>query len=57
MPVTSHRRKYIAHALEMCLLEWGIKNVFTVTIDNASANDTALTYFKKKLISWGGSIV
>ena len=51
VPVTSHKGEYIAKALENCVLEWGIKNVFTVTIDNASSNDTALGYFKKKLLS------
>ena len=39
------------------MLEWGIKNVFTVTVDNASSNDTAIGYFKKKLLSWGASSV
>ncbi|XP_019194888.1 PREDICTED: zinc finger BED domain-containing protein RICESLEEPER 2-like [Ipomoea nil] len=35
----------------------GIKNVFTVTVDNASSNDIALGFFKNKLLSWGGSSV
>ena len=57
VPVTSHRGEYIAKVLEMCLLEWGIQNIFTVTVDNTSSNDTALIYFKKKLMSWDGSTV
>ncbi|XP_031101991.1 zinc finger BED domain-containing protein RICESLEEPER 3-like [Ipomoea triloba] len=55
--VSSHRGEYISKALEICLLEWGIKNVFTVTVDNASSNDTALEFFKSKLLSWGSSSV
>ncbi|XP_019163062.1 PREDICTED: zinc finger BED domain-containing protein RICESLEEPER 3-like [Ipomoea nil] len=51
------RGEYIAKALESCLLEWGIKNVFTVTVDNASSNDTATVFFKSKLLSWGSSSV
>ena len=57
VPVTSHRGEYIAKSLENCLLEWGVKKVFTVTVDNASSNDTALGFFKKKLMSWGTSAV
>ena len=55
VPVSSHRGEYIAKALETSLVEWGLKNVFTVTLDNASSNDTAMSFFKKKLISWGAS--
>ncbi|XP_019158830.1 PREDICTED: zinc finger BED domain-containing protein RICESLEEPER 2-like [Ipomoea nil] len=57
VPVSSHKGEYIAKALESCLLEWGIKNVFTVTLDNASSNDTAMGFFKSKLLSWGSSSV
>ncbi|XP_019164427.1 PREDICTED: zinc finger BED domain-containing protein RICESLEEPER 2-like [Ipomoea nil] len=57
VPVSSHKGEYIAKALESCLLEWGIKNVFTVTVDNASSNDTAMGFFKSKLLSWGSSSV
>ena len=57
VPVTSHKREYIAKALEHSLLEWGIKNVFTLTVDNTSSNDTTVGYFKKKLLSWGSSSV
>ena len=48
VPVTSHKGEYIAKALESCLLEWGLKNVFSITLDNASANDTAVGFFLKK---------
>ena len=57
VPVTSHRGEYIAKSLENCLLEWGLKNIFTVTVDNASSNDNALGFFKQKLFSWGTSAV
>ena len=55
--MTSHKGEYIAKALEHSLLEWGIKNVFTITVDNASSNDTAMGYFKKKLLGWGSSSI
>ncbi|XP_019163455.1 PREDICTED: zinc finger BED domain-containing protein RICESLEEPER 1-like [Ipomoea nil] len=35
--------------------KWGIRNVFSVTVDNASSNDTAMGFLKKKLVSWGSS--
>ena len=57
VPVTSHRGQYLAKALENSLLDWGIKNVFTVTVDNASSNDTVIGYFKKKMLSWGASSI
>ncbi|CAH9082434.1 unnamed protein product [Cuscuta europaea] len=57
VPVTSHKGEYLAKALENCLLDWGLKSIFTVTVDNASSNDTAVGFFKKKLVAWGASSV
>ena len=37
-PVSSHRGNDIGKSLEMCLLEWGINNVLTITLDNASSS-------------------
>ena len=51
VPISSHRGEFIAKALENSLLEWGLKNIFTVTLDNASSNDTAMLFFKRKLLS------
>ena len=57
VPVSSHRGEYIASALENCLLDWGLKSIFSITVDNASSNDTAINCFKKKLMSWGTTSV
>ena len=57
VPVTSHKGEYIAKALESCLLEWGLKNIFSITLDNASANDTAVGFFKKKNFLVGGQVL
>ncbi|XP_019194886.1 PREDICTED: zinc finger BED domain-containing protein RICESLEEPER 2-like [Ipomoea nil] len=35
----------------------GLRDVFSVTVDNASSNDTAMGFLKKKLVSWGSSTV
>ena len=45
VPVSSHKGEYIAKAMEKSLLDWGLKNVFSVTLDNASSNDTAMSFF------------
>ena len=47
-PVSSHRGHDIGVLLEMTLKEWDLQNVLTVTVDNASSNDVAIEYLKKK---------
>ncbi|CAN7127878.1 unnamed protein product [Brassica rapa subsp. narinosa] len=44
-PVTDHKGETIAEQLSQCLVDWGIEKVFTVTVDNAKANDRALRIF------------
>ncbi|XP_022871746.1 zinc finger BED domain-containing protein RICESLEEPER 2-like [Olea europaea var. sylvestris] len=39
--------------IETCLQDWGIEKFFTITVDNASSNDVAIAYLKRKLIAWG----
>ncbi|XP_055959936.1 zinc finger BED domain-containing protein RICESLEEPER 2-like [Mercurialis annua] len=56
VPVCGHKGDYISKTLENCLLGWGLKNVFTVTMDNAGNNNTAIAAFKKKMISWGTDV-
>ena len=34
--VISHKGECIAKSLKNCLLKWGVKNIFCVTVDNAS---------------------
>ncbi|XP_031096895.1 zinc finger BED domain-containing protein RICESLEEPER 2-like [Ipomoea triloba] len=53
VPIYSHKGENIAKALESSLLDWGLKSVFSVTVDNAFSNDTALGFLKKKLVSCG----
>ncbi|XP_019166614.1 PREDICTED: zinc finger BED domain-containing protein RICESLEEPER 2-like [Ipomoea nil] len=57
VPITSHKGEAVAKVLETCLLDWGIRNVYSITVDNASSNDTAIGFLKKKLMSWGTSTV
>lgn len=57
VPIHSHKGDEIAKALEACLIDWGIKNISTITVDNASSNDVAMGFLKRKLVSWGCSPV
>ncbi|KAJ9568123.1 hypothetical protein OSB04_004089 [Centaurea solstitialis] len=55
VPIQSHKGDAIAKALELCLVEWGIQSISTITVDNASSNDVAIGFLKTKLVSWGCS--
>ncbi|CAN1338973.1 Zinc finger BED domain-containing protein RICESLEEPER 2 [Linum perenne] len=44
--VFSHKGTAIAEAIMACLDEWGIDKVFSITVDNASSNDTAIQHIK-----------
>ncbi|CAH9070101.1 unnamed protein product [Cuscuta europaea] len=47
--ITSHKGDDIGRCLEEKLNEWGISKVFSIAVDNASSNDVAVEYMKKKL--------
>ncbi|CAN1321385.1 Zinc finger BED domain-containing protein RICESLEEPER 2 [Linum perenne] len=51
--ITSHKGSDIGAGIAKCLDEWGLKRLFTVTVDNASANDSAIKYLHGKLHGWG----
>ncbi|XP_058003896.1 zinc finger BED domain-containing protein RICESLEEPER 2-like [Hevea brasiliensis] len=53
----NHKGDDIGMTVESCLLNWGIKRVFIVTVDNTSSNDVAIAYLKKKIVGWGFSIL
>lgn len=46
-PLAGYSGKLIGRAVEKCLTEWEIKNILTVTVDNASSNEVALDYLKR----------
>ncbi|KAK8701839.1 hypothetical protein V6N13_020217 [Hibiscus sabdariffa] len=48
-PISAHRGESIGQALEKCIRDWGIERVFSVTVDNASANSVGIEYLRKKL--------
>lgn len=55
--VTSHRGNDIGRAIENCLIDWDLRNVLTVTVDNASSNDVAIEYLSSKLVKWGDNCI
>ncbi|PHT81956.1 hypothetical protein T459_14971 [Capsicum annuum] len=54
---SDHKGETISSAIEFCLLDWGIENLFTVIHDNASANDVVITHLKEKIGDWKGVIM
>jgi hypothetical protein len=42
--VKGHRADDIGKYMEKCLAEWGLDKVFTITVDNASANNGTVSY-------------
>ncbi|XP_050895477.1 zinc finger BED domain-containing protein RICESLEEPER 2-like [Lathyrus oleraceus] len=51
-PIVNHKGVTIGKKIEKCLEEWLIGNVFTITVDNASSNDVAITYLKNTINDW-----
>ncbi|KAF8105122.1 hypothetical protein N665_0162s0002 [Sinapis alba] len=47
--VYDHKRATISKVLLDCLEEWDIKRVFCITVDNATANSSAMAKFKEGL--------
>jgi hypothetical protein len=55
--IPNHKGETIGKKIESCMLEWGISSIFTITVDNASANDTAIEYLKRKSRDKVGAIL
>lgn len=47
--VKGHTGKAIGIMLENCLVDWGLEDVFAVTLDNVNANTVAIDYLKQTL--------
>ncbi|KAL1209432.1 putative AC transposase [Cardamine amara subsp. amara] len=43
--------------IERCLVSWGISRIFTITVDNASSNDVGIRFLRRRLQSWGTSVL
>lgn len=49
--IADHKGATISRVLLECLTEWGIERIFTITVDNATANTSALRKFQRALQS------
>ena len=55
--ISSDRGDIIGQEIQRCLRDWGIDKICTVTVDNASSNDVAISYLKKKFNQVGTTIL
>ena len=51
--ISSYISDVTRKAIEKCLHDQGIDKVFTITIDNVSSNDIAISYLKRKMNNLG----
>ncbi|XP_024018141.1 zinc finger BED domain-containing protein RICESLEEPER 2-like [Morus notabilis] len=47
--VPNHKGETVAQEILVCLNNWGITTLFTVTVDNATSNDVAMDMLKRKV--------
>lgn len=51
--VEGHKGEDLGRQIDICLREWGIARVFSITVDNASSSDTCIQFLKGRLTSRG----
>ena len=52
--IPNHKGESIGKLLEECVVDWGLDKILTITVDNASANDSGLREFIRRIR--GGNI-
>uniref|UniRef100_A0A803LW48 Cytochrome P450 n=1 Tax=Chenopodium quinoa TaxID=63459 RepID=A0A803LW48_CHEQI len=53
----NHKGEEIGKEIEKCLLDWELEKVFCITVDNASSNDTAIGYMRRKINGWKAGVL
>lgn len=48
IPILSLIGSDIGRVVEACLVDWGLENIFTITVDDASYNDTGIQYMNRE---------
>ena len=56
-PISSHKGQSIGKGIKKCSLTCGLRNVMTITVYNASSNDTTIAYLKIGIKMWGTSVL
>ena len=46
--VENHKAETLGKAVEMCLLNWGIDKILTITVDNVASNSGFISFIQKK---------
>ena len=52
--ISNHKGETIVKLIEDCLHKWGIEKVFTITVDNGTANDLAVSILIRRVNGWEG---
>jgi hypothetical protein len=52
--IPNHKGDTVGRKIEEVLRDWGIRSVSSITVDNASSNDVAIAYLKKKVKTMNG---
>ncbi|XP_050204347.1 zinc finger BED domain-containing protein RICESLEEPER 2-like [Mercurialis annua] len=55
--VPSLKGEIIGRTVETCLLQWGINEIFTVTVANANSDDGAVRYLRERTGYWYSTIM
>ena len=55
--VEDHKGDTIGRKIEMCLREWGINGIFTITVDNANSNDATIKFLQNVTKDWKGIVL
>lgn len=55
--IPNHRGKTVGKKVEDVLKEWGLRNVSTITVDNATSNDVAVKYLEQKVRNMNGLLM
>ncbi|XP_050878114.1 zinc finger BED domain-containing protein RICESLEEPER 2 [Lathyrus oleraceus] len=52
--IPNHKGDTVGRKIEEVLRDWGIRNVSTITVDNAISNDVAVAYLHRKISTMNG---
>jgi len=55
--VSNYKGETIGQTTKSCLLEWGIDNIITFIVDNASSNNLTIKYLKRVTNNWATNIL
>ncbi|XP_050262612.1 zinc finger BED domain-containing protein RICESLEEPER 2-like [Quercus robur] len=55
--VDDHKGETIGRKIELCLREWGINGIFTLTVDNASSNGATIKFLENVTKDWEGTVL